>query len=394
LKILLLHKYFWPDTPPYASILRAIAERLVLDGHDVTVLTGNSAYKLDACVEHSLKTEVVNGVQIFRISQFRERGRLFFIKIINLLYFSYRIIRQCIYGHYDIVMASTVPPVILGFSSLFGAKIKGSRFFYHCMDIHPEIGRISGEFKNKYVFNFLMLIDQYTCKMADKVFVLSSDMEDSLLRRPKGVEIKTCVINNFTMPVFDFHKEEPAFLKKKGSFRVVFAGNIGRFQCLDAFVDAMKLLVQFGDIDFVFMGEGTRLSALKQKSTGIDKILFFPHQKASVAQKVIADCNLGVVSLQDEIYKYAFPSKTMAYLSEGCPLLVAVESKSKLADFVISQNIGVTAEPGSSVSIATAIKSVYKNKKFHADLKRNALNVSKKFFDSRNVLDQWSRQFT
>jgi glycosyltransferase involved in cell wall biosynthesis len=230
--------------------------------------------------------------------------------------------------------------------------------------------------------------------MADKVFVLSSDMEDSLLRRPKGGEIKTCVINNFSMPVFDSQKEEPALLKKKGSFRIVFAGNIGRFQCLDAFVGAMKLLGEFVDIDFVFMGEGARLTALKQKSSGIDSILFFPHQKVSVAQKVIADCNLGVVSLQHEIYKYAFPSKTMAYLSEGCPLLVAVESKSKLADFVISKHIGVTAEPGSSVSIATAIKSVYKNKKLHAELKSNALNVSKTFFDSRNVLDLWSRQFT
>ena len=42
--IVLVHRYFSPDTPPYASILRDIAERLGQDGHRVTVLTCQPSY--------------------------------------------------------------------------------------------------------------------------------------------------------------------------------------------------------------------------------------------------------------------------------------------------------------------------------------------------------------
>ena len=44
-------------------------------------------------------------------------------------------------------MASTAPPVVVGFAAALGARLTGGRFYYHCMDIHPEIGRLSGEFE-------------------------------------------------------------------------------------------------------------------------------------------------------------------------------------------------------------------------------------------------------
>ena len=42
--IVLIHRYFHPDTPPYAAILREIALSLGAAGHRVTVLTCQPSY--------------------------------------------------------------------------------------------------------------------------------------------------------------------------------------------------------------------------------------------------------------------------------------------------------------------------------------------------------------
>ena len=112
---------------------------------------------------------------------------------------------------------------------------------------------------------------------------------------------------------------------------------------LESFIDAMDLLKNFHDIELVFLGEGAALNSLKKRADGNKRIKFFPHQKLNIARQIISESDLGIVSLLTDVYKYAFPSKTMAYLSESCPLLVAVESKSELFRFVVTNKITLTS---------------------------------------------------
>ena len=45
MNILFFYQHFWPDSPPYANMLRAIGGHLQQQGHAVTVLTGEPSYK-------------------------------------------------------------------------------------------------------------------------------------------------------------------------------------------------------------------------------------------------------------------------------------------------------------------------------------------------------------
>ena len=45
---LAVHRYYWPDTPPYASMLRTIAAEWTGAGHPVDVLTSQPSYKPEA----------------------------------------------------------------------------------------------------------------------------------------------------------------------------------------------------------------------------------------------------------------------------------------------------------------------------------------------------------
>lgn len=395
MRVMLIHRYFWPDTPPYAAMLRSIGKRLADEGHEVSVLSSQPSYKSDSPLNQQPTVENVDGMTINRVALFREQGRHVIFRLMNMVYFPLRILLFSLTKKkFDIIMASTAPPVVVGFSAALGARITGAAFFYHCMDIHPEIGRISGEFRNPVVFSFLRRLDGFSCRVAKRVIVLSDDMKQSLLVRPGYDQDNIQVINNFSMPHHgDAVAVDQELLKQSDKFRIIFAGNIGRFQGLEAFIDAMEKLAHRVMIELVFVGEGSALNALKKRANGAKNVKFLPHQSVNVARRMIADADLGIVSLSKDIYRYAYPSKTMTYLEEGCPLLVSVERGSELVNFVESSNVGVWVMPEQPQSIADAIESIYLDPQQHGQMKATAKQISKEMYSEGSVIENWTTLF-
>lgn len=392
MKILLIHRYFWPDTPPYAAMLRTIGKRLAEDGHQVSVLSSQPSYKANISVGKQASTEQLDGMTVHRVTLLPEANRHVLFRLLNMVYFPLSILWFVLLkGRFDVVMVSTAPPIVVGLAAALAVKMRGASFIYHCMDIHPEIGAISGEFRNPIIFRVLRALDTFSCNLAKKVIVLSTDMKKSVEQRPGFKRDNITVLNNFSMPDHDDTTSVDAgLLKAKGKFRVLFAGNLGRFQGLEVFVDAMRLLSHIPDMELTFLGEGKALQSLRQRAHNLDNVTFLPHQPVSVAREVMRDADLGIVSLNKDIYKYAFPSKTMTYLAEGCPLLVSVEKESELMSFIVENDVGVCADIGSPQSIAEAVEYVFRDKARHDEMKKAAKRLSENLFAEDVVLEQWS----
>lgn len=395
IRILAIHRYFWPDTPPYASMLRSIAARWATDGHDVEVLSTQPSYKPGAAIPRQNRIECLDGIRVRRLSLFPEKDRPL-VRIINLVVFSLAIVREAlIRKKFDVIMASTAPPVFIGTAARISSRLTGAKFIYHCMDIHPEIGRISGHFKNPLLFNALQRIDAKNCRDAARVIVLSRDMGNTISSREKSQGTQIEIINNFNLPSFQFERKNNVphtMQKENGSFRLLFAGNIGRFQGLETTIDAMHLLYNNSAIELVFMGEGTALEKLKKRAGTLlgNRVKFFSHQPISIARAVIRTADVCLVSLTSRIYRYAYPSKTMTYLDEGRPLLVSVEQDSELAKLVLNEKIGLVVVPNSVKSMASAISLLSSNSARQHEMAMRAKIVSQKYFLESVVLNRWS----
>lgn len=398
MNVLLIHRYFWPDTPPYAYMLKEIGQHLVNEGQKVDVLSTQPDYKGDFSVNRQPSREAINGLNVKRLTMLKEKGRSVIFRLINMLYFPLRVFFYILFSRkHDTVMVSTAPPVLLAFFTALSAKLTDKKFIYHCMDIHPEIGRLSGEFSNVFLFNLLLWLDSLTCKWANRIIVLSSDMKDSLLRRP-GLEH----LNNIDLIAnFDISNEAsqikvPKELKKLDKkFRILFAGNIGRFQNLNSLIGVLDYLNDNPEIELVFMGEGSEKNTLiKKYYDKLNKqIFFFPHQRVDITRTIIKDADLGLVSLSKDIYKYAYPSKTMTYLAEGCPILSFVESDSELSKFVLNERIGIVASAKNLQELAMRIKELANSKSKQKEMKLNAKRVSKDYFSKGNIMEKWSNLY-
>lgn len=391
LRVLAIHRYYWPDTPPYASMLRCIVNQWVEDGHEVDVLSSQPSYKVGIENIRQPSVSQVDGATVVRLSLPSESGRPV-VRIFNALRLGCRVLWQAVIRQrYDVIMVSTAPPVIAGWFVALAARLTGARFIYHCMDIHPEIGRISGEFRNSKVYSLLSKMDRWTCLQANPVVVLSDDMALALSTRNLSRPPETLVINNFSLPSEKGGVERLPFHWPEEPFVLLFAGNIGRFQGLEVLVQAMAKLVDREDIHLLMMGEGAEKEKLasQAKKTGA-RITFVGHHSVAVAKAAMQKASAGFVSLVPELYKYAYPSKTMTYLEQGCPVLVSVEDGSCLANDIVNNHVGLSVQNGDADRLADVIREFASNPKELEKMKSNALELASAVFSQEAVIAKWS----
>jgi colanic acid biosynthesis glycosyl transferase WcaI len=391
LRILVIHRYFWPDTPPYAVMLRRIVERWHQDGHQVEVLSSQASYKSGLDNQSRPRIETLDGVRIQRLSLPGEAGRPF-VRLFNALRLSIAILWKAVTGRFDVIMISTVPPVIGGAVAALSARLIGARFIYHCMDIHPEVGRISGEFANPGIFRALAWLDSWSCRHADPVVVLSGDMERTLRARQTGERFRVQVLNNFSLPSDQTVPVQLPFKIDKGKLTVLFAGNIGRFQGLEFVIEAMAAIRERNDIELLMMGEGVAKADLMKRAESLGcRIRFLGHQPIAIAKQVMRQVDAGIVSLVSGLYRYAYPSKTMTYLEQGCPLIIAVEHDSELATAVRTEGFGYCVPVGNSDALANLLIQFAEDRSRLQDMRGAAYRKWQSDFSESVVLDQWSR---
>ena len=390
LRILAVHRYYWPDTPPYAAMLKQIVGRWQQDGHHVDVLSSQPSYKEALANERRPKSEVIEGVRIERLHLMPEGGRPL-RRLYNAIRLAAALIWRALARRYEVILISTAPPVLGGLAASIAARLTGARFIYHCMDIHPEAGRVTGEFANPIVFGILRRLDTWTCRTANPVIVLSRDMEHTLRQRKHGHDFEILIQNNFSLPNDKIDSERVPIDIAPIRLTILFAGNVGRFQGLDVMVEAMGHLNQREDVEFLVMGEGTEKARLKEYATEKGaKVRFLGHQPVHVAKQYMSRADAGFVSLRPDMYHYAFPSKTMTYLEQGCPLIAAIEPQSELATDMIAEGYGLLAPTDDSIALARLIASLADNPGTLAGMRTRAALKAKTCFSEEVVLNTWS----
>ncbi|EMI56508.1 glycosyltransferase family 4 protein [Rhodopirellula sallentina] len=398
-RILLIHRYFWPDSPPYASLLRKIGEHLAGEGHRVTVFSTQPSYKIEVENARRPYRESLGDIDVRRCRMIPEKSRAGWLRAANSVWFAWQILWHLMVhgGRYDIVMCSTVPPVLTGAATSLGSRIRGCRFVYHAMDIWPEVANLSGQMSKGWAYRILRGIDTRTCRKASSIVCLSEDMLRTFLRRDESLDANTQVIGNFELPSYDENSKDvviSGLRKSSDRFRVLFAGNLGRYQALDDVVRAASL-VQNPNVEFVLMGAGASLGSLRElaKALGcLDRSLFFmPHQDVTVAKQLMKDADLTLVTLSPGVSSVAYPSKTLTLLAMGCPIGVMMESDCELSQMVRQQGLGFAVDCGDSQGMADAVDRLAESPHELAAIRERVLKVAADRAVPSAVMPAWSR---
>lgn len=389
-KVLLTHRFFAPDTSPYGLILKQIALELVSAGFEVSVFTSSPSYGDGSSIVPKL--ECINGVNIFRTWVLHESKKVIFIRLANVVLYCFPLFFHILKTKPDVVFAGTFPPVIAAWFASFAAKIIGAKFIYHVQDIHPEISIFSGSLSHQNILSrVLFALDNQSLQRADKIVTLSEDMSLTLKDR-NHENLPLVIINNPPLEVkYDLLSIPPELIKPSGVVRVVFAGNIGRFQNLSLLAEGISQCFRsHPELELLFLGDGVMVDQLKSRWSSNPQVLFWPYLPFSIACNVIRNCDVGLVSLAPNMYRVAYPSKVSTYLALGLRLLALVERDSQLAKDLEVNGHGVVPKSFSIDSISQALDRLLSessniNLPNNVDLKWPALVNSALNFPKENL---------
>lgn len=393
MKILLVHRYYWPDTPAYAQMLHLMAKRFVEAGHDVTVFSTQPSYN-DSVGEKLPGKQTVDGVTIYRTPLLKEQKTKLLVRAINVVLFCGSLAVHWLlrWGKYDLMTVASFPPTVMGVMARWLTWLTGSRYLYHCQDLYPETAQATGLIKRPWLGKLAKKVDIRTCQQAASLVTLSGDMVNTLCDR--GLEdANFSVINNFIIDKLDPEVEVPdELLRSADKFRIVFAGNMGRFQNLPNLMDAAKSFADNEQIEFCFIGGGAMTERLRERAGEClgKTIHFYPFQPLPIVLKLLADAQLAIVSLSPGVIHTAYPSKTMSYLEAGCRILAVLERETELATLVRDENLGTVCEDTSVDGIRAAIQKEFDQGIAHANEGRSELRTKgEKHFGQQAILRRW-----
>lgn len=357
MRLLLCHRFFWPDSAPYGLILRDMALRLAEAGHEVHVQSAVPSY---AGRSSAPCRATLDGIQIYRCGSQTERGASGILRALNAARYVSALIVRILLLRPDVVLVSSFPPVVPAWAAALAARMVNARFVYHVQDIHPEASAVIGARLGRGpIADLLRRMDTATLRRSDVVVTLTGDMAQTL--RARGAPIRDLrLIENPPLDDSGIPGEpDPALRKRPGSIRAIFAGNMGRFQNLPTLAEGVAQ--QFSrnpDLELCFLGDGAALPALRATWGQHPRVRFFPSVPIGIARTLLAEADIGLVALQPGMYRVASPSKVQTYAALGLPIVALVDPESQLAAQIVSDGLGCVASPPNADGVAQAIRDV------------------------------------
>jgi len=406
-RVLFFYQHFWPDSPPYATLLRVIGRELVQRERAVGMVTAQPSYKQGDRAGQQPKSEVLDGIVVDRLSLLPQSDSYRPLLLLSKVLFPIRAALRIVLRHRGpdapaVVVAATIPPVLNGLCASAAARIVGARFVYHLQDIYPEIGVVGGLWSSGSIkHRVLRGLDSFVCRRADACVVLSDDMAKAIELRGVSAD-RICVVNNFQLEAFQdddsgVSRPQACVASNTNSsdvIRLVFAGNLGRFQGLEVLLAGFLQYVKVNaEIELHFLGEGAAREELVKAAEDCAHVHFHGHVPFEEAALFIKSCHAGIVATAPGVVRYAYPSKLLTYLGLGVPVLAVVEADSSLAHDVRSRGLGVICEQRSLTGVAKSLEELCTWLSSESLSNEDISARADQLVSSRTAIDAWETLF-
>ncbi len=330
-RVLLLTQWFEPE-PTLKGL--AFARALVDQGLHVEVVTGFPNYPGGRLYPgyrvRPWQRETMQGVHVTRVPLYPSHDGSAVRRVLNYLSFG---VSATLFGLLrwrkpDVIYVYH-PPLTVTVAAMIVGFLRRAPVVIDIQDMWPDTLRATGMLSSERALSAVGSVCRWVYRRAAHIVVLSEGFRRLLLERgvPAG---KVTVIPNWCDEAAICSAANPttAGLPGPDHFVVLFAGNMGRAQALDAVLGAAALACdEEPRLNFVFIGGGIEVERLKASAAvrQLPNVRFLPAVPMSEVAGVLRAADVLLVHLKrDELFAITIPSKTQAYMAAGRPVLMAV----------------------------------------------------------------------
>lgn len=325
--ILIATALFPPEPVVSASISMDLASELS-KCHEVTVVRPRPSRPLGFNHGSSVKTDNFN---IIEVNSFVHPKSSFFGRSRESLSLGVAVFSHVIRNHKQVDIAYlNLWPVFAQLLAVIACKIKRIPFIIHVQDIYPEAIQIKSKRIYSWLNTILLDIDTVVLRSADKVISISPEICDYLVLTRNLDRNKIVSIPNWNSEVEKEILSETNYSDKK--FTYLYLGNIGPLANLNLILKEFES-VNLKDSEFIVAGSGSEKAEL-QRTFSHNKSIVFCEVRDGEVMNNLGKADILVLPIDMRLKLSSLPSKMIAYLFSGKPILAICNEDSVTAKLI------------------------------------------------------------
>ena len=319
------------ENPNDSTLTKDLSDEFFKQGNNVTVVT-----ILEKKYKRETQLKIENGYEVlrvktgnyFNVSNSVEKGITSLTMISKL---KREIINYLGKKRYDLIITHT--PFIST-----EKLINPLKSYFKCpahlilWDIFPQNAKDIGILKNKLLFSYFEYNERKMFLAYECIWCMSEGNVNYLRENYSYLDKeKIKLLRNWARikPNIEINKEE---IRKKYGFLkndyiAVFGGNMGKPQKLENILSLAKKCLEYKDIKFLFVGNGSERERIEKlaKANSLLNVIFINYIPREEYEKLIASCDIGIVSLDERFTVPNFPSKTTDYFKLSLPIFASLD---------------------------------------------------------------------
>jgi len=396
LRILVMGVNFPPEATGIAPYTAGVAEHWAATGHKVTVATTFPHYPewrwLDGtrrlfAQEEAAAVVVRRARHLLPPARHGAVGRILY----DTSFAGASLVSSSALRSQDVVVTVS-PPVQLVVAGALLARMWSSRQVLVVQDLPVEAGRAVGMLRSGWMVSAGRALERVAYRSADRVVVLNERFRNYLLSL--GVdERRLHVITNWAE--LDEYVTGDIGLSQRqrlgvtdGEFLLLHTGNMGEKQGLSQLVTGLTNSRWFR---LTLVGDGSQRQLIQTaaESAGFQSLTFLPIQPRSTFISLLAASDALLLCQRSGVVDSVAPSKLLAYMAAGRPVIAAVNEDSIAADLVRQSGCGIRVPPADGRAVMEAADRLRRDPRLGDALGAAGRAFAQRHFDRAAVLSRY-----
>src|SRR5690606_23568452 len=387
MKILYIHQYFKTPKEPGGTRSYWIAQELIKNGHQVTMITA------DPKAVEKRREAKVDGIKVIYLKEAYNQEMTIATRLKAFLRFVWKSITEARkQKNIDLVIATSTP-LTVGITALYMKWFKKVPYIFEVRDLWPEVPIQMGAFKSPLIVKPTRWFEKTIYKNAEHVIALSPGMQDGVTKYISNE--KTSMIPNMAKVDEFWIREKNVELEQKlglkpNTFKVIHIGSLGLANGAGTIIESANLLKEDTSVEFLFVGGGSTEDQLMEECQKyqLNNVKFLGRFPMKEMSEIVNLSDISIVSFKDLPILYTnSPNKLFDSLSAGKPIIVNSAGWTK--QMVENHNCGYYVNPHKPQELVDKILYLKQNPDIVKNMGVNSRNLAETVYDKSILCKQF-----
>lgn len=285
---------------------------------------------------------------------------------------------------FDLVMYST-PPITFDKVIRYVKKRDNAKTYLLLKDIFPQnavdIGIMSKSGIKGFIYKYFRNKEKRLYAVSDRIGCMSEANVDYVLKHNPEVSAEKVEICPNSIEVRDLRIDEETRISLRNKYGIpldkkvfVYGGNLGKPQGIPFIIKCLKKL-ENSDAYFLIVGDGTEYSKLETyfNDANPKNMKLMSRLPKEDYDRMIAACDVGVIFLDYRFTIPNFPSRLLAYMQAGLPVLACTDSNTDVGKVITNGKFGWWCKSDDAEAVSCTVSEILKLDDL-AEFSDNAVN--------------------